>query len=365
MTSNLPAERQDSTPALLGGQAALFENPAQLLDLSDVDLKELAVLFGRHGSSVFAQVRAQAGLLAWAGWFRFGEVTYATFLLGLARDLGVQPDTLMKWRRDVVKERKLAVPGVVKARSDAAKEGHKAAGQTAGAGWSSGKSKPIPATSKETPAKKSEGVSPDPAQAGELRGPTITPSDPPSGGAELQAPAGPTDEPPPSSRSAPPDPSDPEEIIERDFGGTVLRGPRKYIDECKLITFPDPSDNGRIPSDRQLAARVLTAMHDIEPDDAGPVLTPEDATMVKGWASRAVKAWQRSLGIENEPVEVSSRTDRPMPTRSPGHVIRPKDRKAKAEAAAPVDPANCRHPKDRESKLPYAIMCGVCGSKLR
>ncbi len=176
--TNLPAERPESTPALLGGQAALFENPAQLLDLDDVALKELAVLFGRHGASVFAQVRAQAGLLAWAGWFRFGEVTYSAFLLGLSKDLGVQPDTLMKWRRDVVKDRKLVVPGVVKARSDAAKEGHKTAGQASGAGRSSGKAAPIRATSKEVPLE-------------------------PSGGAELQAPAGPTDEAPASLRSAP------------------------------------------------------------------------------------------------------------------------------------------------------------------
>jgi hypothetical protein len=97
-------------------------------------------------------------------------------------------------------------------------------------------------------------------------------------------------------------------------------------------------------------------MHDIDPEDAGPVLTPEDATVVKGWADRAVRAWQQSLGIESAD----------KPARSPGQVIRPKDRKAKAAAlGGGADPATCAHPKATERHTGYAIVCGGCGKVLR
>jgi transposase-like protein len=288
MSDNLPVERSDSTPALLGGQAALFENPSQLLDLDDVALKELAVLFGRHGASVFAQVRAQAGLLAWAGWFRFGEVTYSAFLIGLAKDLGVQPDTIMKWRRDVVRERKLAVPGVVKARSDAAKEGHKTAGQTSGAGRSSGKSKVIPVDSTEAPGKQPE--------EGDTAAASAFSSGPPSGGAELQPPAGPTDEAAlkrSSSRSAPPDPY------------------RSLLDALQAISTVDLRSY------------------------AGPWRPVLENEMRRGG---------EALGL----------------IRSSGRVIKPEDREAKAKEAAPVDPTTCKHPKERRQKFPYMTRCGIC-----
>lgn len=265
MTSNLPVERPESTPALLGGQAALFENPAQLLDLDDVALKELAVLFGRHGASVFAQVRAQAGLLAWAGWFRFGEVTYSAFLLGLSKDLGIQPDTLMKWRRDVVKDRKLAVPGVVKARSDAAKEGHKTAGQTAGAGRSSGKTAPIRATSKEVPLE-------------------------PSGGAELQAPAGPTDgDVDPSLRSTPLDP------------------PR--------------NPTGPVPSLRQAASSAFCALSEA-PEGIGAKWTVEEATYWENRSKREMDAWRKAHGLTlTEPKRRQGTISRPQAAVIAGRAI--------------------------------------------
>lgn len=281
--TNLPAERPESTPALLGGQAALFENPTMLLDLDDVALKELAVLFGRHGASVFAQVRAQAGLLAWAGWFRFGEVTYSAFLLGLSKDLGVQPDTLMKWRRDVVRERRLPVPGVVKARSDAAKEGHKTAGQPSGAGRSSGKSKPIPATSKEVPAESSAGGGSGPL-------PAAPPAGPSSRGARTTAPPrlAPTDEAPTSPSPAPLDPSD------------------------------------RPPSRRQQASAIVAAFQDAE-DGVGRGWTHEEATYLFARFRAERDAWatynKASIEWADAPPAPAEK-----PQRRQGTITRPADR---------------------------------------
>jgi hypothetical protein len=109
---------------------------------------------------------------------------------------------------------------------------------------------------------------------------------------------------------------DPDEIIERDFGGTVLRGPRKYIDECKLIPLPAE----RPPSTRQLAARVIAHMQEVDPTDAGPVLTPEEATFLRQWAQRTLDAW-KAVYAPPAPAE--------KPQRRQGTITRPADRAPK------------------------------------
>lgn len=190
-----------------------------------------------------------------------------------------------------------------------------------------------------TPKEPGEGGSTPPV----ANGSRLPPADSPSGGARDTTPAPRQRASTEDSSPSLPAPPDPRAVL-----GALAESDDGADDLWR--------DTQRIPSDRELAAKVIAAMHDIDPDDAGPLLTATDATMVKGWTSRTVRAWQRSLGIENEPVEA----------RSPGRVLRPQDRKAKAEAASPApDPANCRHPKDRENRTSYVVLCGVCGMKLR
>lgn len=111
----------------------------------------------------------------------------------------------------------------------------------------------------------------------------------------------------------------------------------------------------RLPTIRQQTAAIVAAMLNLAPDDAGPVLTAEDATVVKGWAARTVRAWQMSLGIESAA----------EPARSPGRVIRPKDKRAKTDAVDPgPDPNNCTHPKERRKQLGYMTVCGLCSAKI-
>lgn len=232
MTSNLP-ERQDWTPDLLGGQATLFDDPTKLLTWDESVLRNIAANLGREGGSLIAQLRRAAGLVAWAAWYRFPEATYREFAAGLASSLGIEVETLRKWRRSVVSAEKLPVPGVAGQRADAAAKGRKTAGQPGGAVRTSATSKPIPAASTEAPANQSEGKngagSPphsapgdSAARPGSPSGPSsegsgpgmpqtrpgvAAPSDPSSGGARTTAPpVAPTDEADPSLRPAPLDP---------------------------------------------------------------------------------------------------------------------------------------------------------------
>lgn len=153
-----------------------------------------------------------------------------------------------------------------------------------------------PAASTEAPASSSEGG----GQDGETRpAPEVpAPSGKSSDGGEDAGNAPGIDSPSPLS-----DPPDPEEIIERDIGGTMIRGPRKYIDECKLIPLGDGAsllpNNGtltlpteRPPTDRALTSRVFAAMREVDPTDAGPVTTPEEATFLRQWAQRTLDAWK-------------------------------------------------------------------------
>lgn len=113
----------------------------------------------------------------------------------------------------------------------------------------------------------------------------------------------------------------------------------------------------RPPTNRALMARVLAPMQDADPDGVGPTLTASEATFVRQWADRTVKAWQASVGVAAEPES---------PKRSPGRVITPADRAAAKLASAPakIDPALCEHPKEKRRKLPYMTLCDDCGGKV-
>lgn len=287
MTSNLP-ERQNATLAPLGGQAALWADPRQLLDFDEASLRRLAAEVGHEAGGVLAQVRRAVGLVAWAAWYRMTEKDYRSFAEGLAGDLDIEAETLRNWRRAVVRTDKLPVPGVAGLRAGEAAKGRKAAGQPTGALSPTAPSGVIPAASTEASAKSSEGGEQDgeTRPAPEWKTPSGKSSE---GGGKLRQEAvldsgtlGAT--PPPS------DPSDPEEIIEREIGGTMIRGPRKFIDQCKFIQLATPSD-------RQLTARVFAAMREVDPTDAGPVTTPEEATFLRQWAQRTLDAWKAKNGV--------------------------------------------------------------------
>lgn len=98
-------------------------------------------------------------------------------------------------------------------------------------------------------------------------------------------------------------------------------------------------------------SRIVGSMHDLDPEDGGPVLTAEEATFVQGWSTRIVKAWQASLGVDTP--------------RRPGRVIKPGDREAKADAiGGKADPATCKHPKQSRQVLGYMVKCGLCDTKV-
>lgn len=106
----------------------------------------------------------------------------------------------------------------------------------------------------------------------------------------------------------------------------------------------------RPPTYRALLSRILGSMHDLDPEDGGPVLTAEEATFLQGWSTRTVKAWQASIGVTE---------------RRPGRVIKPSEREAKADAiGGKADPATCKHPKQSRQVLGYMVKCGLCDTKV-
>jgi hypothetical protein len=90
---------------------------------------------------------------------------------------------------------------------------------------------------------------------------------------------------------------------------------------------PDPSEKfavpeyvERPPSNRAMASRVVTAMQNVDPTDAGPVLTPEEATFLRQWAQRTLDAW-KAKHVPPAPAE--------KPQRRQGTITRPADRAPK------------------------------------
>ena len=336
--TNLPAERADVALALTGTQASLFDDdPSRLLGLDDGEFASLVADVRQTSDSVFTHIRKVVGLLAWAAWHRYDEKRYREFVADFAQRLGVESRVILDWRRKAAKG--LPMPAMAQARSDARKGAGQTPGNTSG--------RIIPAASTEAPAKQSEGVGQqaasekDPARKSAATSGVATeptPSDPSSGGAGIQpTPTGPTDE-HDSSLPAPPDPFDPEEIIERDFGGTVLRGPRKYIDECRLIPLGDGTLAEQVDVDaiglRWLKSKTTREVRAIG-DPWGPAIRSE------------VRRWAEAFGSPPAPAE--------KPQRRQGTITRPAVGRPKVvdlmealedSLAAAKKPAGKRHADD-------------------
>lgn len=286
MTSNLPAERSDaSLAALIGVQASLFDDdPRRMLVLDDGEFAALVADVRRHGDSVFSGIRKVVGLLAWAAWHRYDEKRYRNFVADFAQRLGVEPRVVVDWRRKATKEGDLPMPTMAKARSEARKSAGQTPGNTSG--------RIISAASTEVQAKSSEGGEQD----GETR---PAPSGQPLSGksSEGTAKAVRPSRPVPSGAAARPGspvPSDPSEPC---CGfGDHSPGPCACPDHEATALHPfggnPPKAPERHPSDRQLTAAVYASMREVDPTDAGPLTTPEEATFLRQWAQRTLDAWK-------------------------------------------------------------------------
>jgi hypothetical protein len=168
MSDNLP----DRVLGDLSGQAALFEDPLQLLGLEDTQFVDLVAAVRQEGESVIRAVRRIVGLLAWAAWHRYDERRYREFVADFATRLGVEPRAVLDWRRAVTKKGNLPMPKVAALRSEARKGARR--------GTSNTEPVLIPAASTEAPAKKSEGarVTPPRTGKGASSAPSLAPSDP-------------------------------------------------------------------------------------------------------------------------------------------------------------------------------------------
>lgn len=326
----------------LDGQAALWADPAQLLNLPDDEFRQFTTDVVRTAGPLIAQVRQAAGMMAWAGWHRFEDRPYREFIEGLAAGLGTSKKSVERWRDKVVKEARLPRPTRADLRAGEATNRGKPAGQRPDVDTLS---TVIPASSAEAaeiPGEHAPAGSGRPAGAG-------SPGHSSEGGGRVG-----------ETRTAPPviPPSD--QLLEgvRSNGAPAPSGPTE-----------------RLPSDRQLVHRVIAAMREVDPADAGPRLTPEEATFLRQWAQRTLDAW-RGTTVPASPPE--------PPARRSGYVIRPEDRQAAAALAsaqaqarqrpngmaavraslagevAMVRPADCGHPVGQR----LGDTCMACGKAL-
>lgn len=117
---NVPARRSEVSPApivLPDGQAALFQDPAGLLELSDQELGLLATDVAKAAKGLLGQVRRAVGTMAWVYWHRLDEAQYRQWLVDYAAVAGVESDrTIERWRDRLVKGENLAVPAVAQQR---------------------------------------------------------------------------------------------------------------------------------------------------------------------------------------------------------------------------------------------------------
>lgn len=117
MSENLP-EHAEAVLAKMGStQAALFEDPTRLLNLSDGDMMQLV-----HGllvelGAVMPGIRRMVGLVAWAQWHRIPDGKYHGWLDDTANVIGVDAQTIVAWRRKVTKAESLALPTAAEQRS--------------------------------------------------------------------------------------------------------------------------------------------------------------------------------------------------------------------------------------------------------
>lgn len=320
MSDNLP----DRVLGNLDGQAALFEDPLQILGLADAQFIELVAAVRQEGESVLRTLRRIVGLIAWAGWHRYDEKRYREFVADFAERLGVEPRAVLDWRRAVTKRDNLPMPAVAQARSSAAKS----AGQTPGATKDVAA---IPATSSEA-ANTSEGARVTPATTGKgaSGAPSLAPSDPSGGHGSAE-----------------------EQAEDHRTGG--LRPARPPALDTDTPGLRPPAD----PFSDADGVRWLRSKTDAQVRALGDPWRQTIQSQVERWA--LAMGIMRGEPVPQPSFAVPIAPDRYQPAggrgRSPGRVIKPEDRAN--------DPLNCTHPKANEHNAGYFILCGLCRVKLR
>jgi len=241
---------EDTTPAITAdtpgvqglGQAALFNDPRQLLDMNPASLRALAAEVAHEAGPVMAQIRRMIGLVCWAIRAQVPEGEYGKWVAGYSELVGVSARTLDRWRSDAMKASGIMNPYT--------SQRAKTAGQpprldTAG--------ELIPAASTEAPAKKSEEAEPRP-----LSPPGEAPSDPSS-----ESPTG------------------------SDAGGVEVHS--------RATTPP-----ARLPSMRQVAAAWVADLHNTE-EGFGAKWTPEEVAYVQTRLTAEMNSWRHVHGIVDSP----------------------------------------------------------------
>lgn len=100
----------DRTPQAVKGQAALFQEPTQLLELPDDQFNRLIVEYGRKAGGGYRKMRREVGLLVWAQRHRLGEGPFGRWAEGYAELVGVDERTLRNWRQAVERDEGLPTP---------------------------------------------------------------------------------------------------------------------------------------------------------------------------------------------------------------------------------------------------------------
>lgn len=334
MDGDLVVLEPTEVPVLRGleSQAALFEDTELMLTLDQESFGNLVALVVDAGKPLIAAIRRHAGLVAWAAWHRYNDKQCREFYEGMAERLGIKVATLRDWRDATVEHQGLSIPILAQTRSDAAKKGALEAasrrelpGQTPGAGINPAFSAPIPTSSAEATQIPGEHATAGSGLA--LAGSPGTSSE--GGGSDGETRPAPLSEP----RS-----------------GQALEGVVPSLASGPAPSGPNSTE--RPPSDRQLAHRVVAAMRDVDPEDAGQRLTPDEATFIGQWTGRALHTW-RTQAVASPPAP---------PTRQSGYVIRPEDREAAATLAAAQTAAAAPVPRPSPMASVRASLAGEVGT---
>lgn len=144
-TDLTPATTADTTPDVLGlgtYQAALFDDPAQLLALDAAKLRRLGADLAHQVKPGLAEVRRVVGLVCWAMKSKVPHGEYGTWVEGYSALIGIPVRTLGDWRAKA--ESGSGVPNPY-----TAPRPPKAAGQSRRLASPANLIAPIPAASKE------------------------------------------------------------------------------------------------------------------------------------------------------------------------------------------------------------------------
>lgn len=250
----------------------MWNDPRSFLTLTDELFAQSAAWVASEGAATMDALRRGAGLVAWAGWSRFDEREYETFVGDLADQIGVSLVTLKRWRDGLIKDEELPIPAPVEARrAEAIKAAatRKAAAQRQGAIKMTTGSAPIPVESEEITD------DPDPAPSAVVTEPPVEPSGPADRGAtgdDEDRPA--TDgEAETTSGIGGGEPAD-------DVDGSSDPAFQPPLNPPEMVDRPERNETRAVPTTPEVAHAVYVAITEA-PDGIGKFWDPEQAEEVK------------------------------------------------------------------------------------